>query len=49
MITNMYTIKINDTVTVELTGKELADLHERLTTVYNENYDAITSDEEGTF
>lgn len=36
-----YKIQITPNVSVELTGKELANLHEQLTTIYNLNYEAI--------
>lgn len=36
-----YPIKVHGTVTLQLTGEEVADLHDRLTTLYNENYDEI--------
>lgn len=40
---NTYKVKVTDTVTVELTAKQFADLHDRLTKAYNEHYDDIES------
>ena len=45
-MTNMYTVPINATVTVTLTGKELARLHDTLTTIYNNYYDEIHPSDE---
>lgn len=39
---NTYKVKVTDTITVELTAKQFADLHDRLTKVYNEHYEAIS-------
>jgi hypothetical protein len=39
-----YNVRITDTVAVNLTSKELSDLHERLTQIYNLYYDEIESE-----
>ena len=38
-------LKLNDILTVEMTAKEFTDLHDDLTTFYNENYDELTSED----
>lgn len=45
----MHTIKVNDTVTLHLTAKEVDDLHDRLTTLYNDNYEQISKDKENEY
>ena len=39
-----HIIRIKEGLTMELTAQQFTDLHERLTTYYNENYEELTQD-----
>lgn len=38
----LHTIRIADKVVIELTAQEFTDLHDRMTTYYNDNYEELT-------
>jgi hypothetical protein len=40
-----HIIKIKEGLTMELSAKEFTDLHDRLTTYYNDNYEELTETE----
>lgn len=47
MIYEVHIPTVNGPMTVEMTGSNVSELHEQLTSFYNENYEAIENDPEG--
>lgn len=39
-----HIIKIKEGLNMELSAQEFTDLHDRMTTYYNENYEELTKD-----
>ncbi len=43
-IEHVITIVIDEDETLELTPKQFVELHDKMTTMYNENYDLISEE-----